>query len=139
MLPLAFLGLFFAWPVLAIVSLGLREGGVVSAFFDGETWELVGFTLGQALASTVVAVVAGLPVAFVLARLTGDEAAESPWHRVVAADARISRGMDADLAANQRALLEAEGMVVDEKGFIRDPDRHFHAVGIRREIRWDAE
>ena len=28
LLPLAFLALFFAWPVLAIISLGLREGGV---------------------------------------------------------------------------------------------------------------
>ncbi len=68
LLPLAFLGLFFAWPVLAILTLGLREGGVVDALFSGETWELVGFTLGQALASTVVAVLAGMPVAFVLAR-----------------------------------------------------------------------
>ncbi|MGW6933440.1 ABC transporter permease [Lentzea sp. NPDC054927] len=68
LLPLAFLGLFFAWPVLAIVSLGLREGGVLDAVFSGETWELVWFTLGQAAASTVVAVLCGLPVAFVLAR-----------------------------------------------------------------------
>ncbi|WP_390827110.1 ABC transporter permease [Lentzea alba] len=68
LLPLAFLGLFFAWPVLAIITLGLREGGVTTVLFAADTWELVGFTLGQALASTVVAVVAGLPVAFVLAR-----------------------------------------------------------------------
>jgi thiamine transport system permease protein len=68
LLPLAFLALFFAWPVLAIVSLGLREGGVLSALADSDTWELVGFTLGQALASTVVAVLAGMPLAFVLAR-----------------------------------------------------------------------
>jgi thiamine transport system permease protein len=68
LLPLAFLGLFFAWPVLAILTLGLREGGVSKALFSADTWELAGFTLGQAAASTVVAVLAGLPVAFVLAR-----------------------------------------------------------------------
>jgi thiamine transport system permease protein len=68
LLPLAFLALFFAWPVLAILTLGLREGGVLDAVFAGETWELVGFTLGQAAASTVVAILAGMPLAFVLAR-----------------------------------------------------------------------
>ncbi|PWK91609.1 thiamine transport system permease protein [Lentzea atacamensis] len=68
LLPLAFLALFFAWPVLAIVTLGLDEGGVLKALFSAETWELVAFTLGQAFASTVVAIIAGLPVAFVLAR-----------------------------------------------------------------------
>lgn len=75
-------------------------------------------------------------VAYVLARLTEEESAALPWHRVVAADARISRGMDPELAARQRALLEAEGMTLDPKGFIRDADDHFHVVGIRRDIRW---
>jgi methylated-DNA-protein-cysteine methyltransferase related protein len=75
-------------------------------------------------------------VAYVLARLTGEEAAALPWHRVVAADARISRSMDPDLAARQKSLLEAEGMKVDTKGFIQNSDDHFHVVGIRREICW---
>ncbi|WP_307868052.1 ABC transporter permease [Umezawaea beigongshangensis] len=68
LLPLGFLGVFFAWPVLAIVRLGLREGGVLDALTSGETWRLVGFTLGQAAASTALALVAGMPVAFLLAR-----------------------------------------------------------------------
>jgi methylated-DNA-protein-cysteine methyltransferase-like protein len=76
-------------------------------------------------------------VAYVLARLTEEESAALPWHRVVAADARISRGMDPELAALQRSRLETEGMTIDAKGFIRDADDHFHVVGIRREIRWD--
>ncbi len=59
-----------------------------------------------------------------------------PRHRVVAADARISRAMNPELAARQRSLLEAEGMTIDPKGSIRDSDDHFHVVGIRREIRW---
>ncbi|MBB5956226.1 thiamine transport system permease protein [Saccharothrix tamanrassetensis] len=68
LLPLVFLGVFFAWPVAAIVALGLGEGGVWPALGDPGTWSLVGFTLGQAAAATVLALVAGLPVAFLLAR-----------------------------------------------------------------------
>ncbi|MEU5691558.1 iron ABC transporter permease [Actinosynnema sp. NPDC020468] len=68
MLPLAFLGVFFAWPVLAIVGLGLGEGGVLPALVDPATWGLVGFTLGQAAGATAVALLTGLPVAFLLAR-----------------------------------------------------------------------
>jgi methylated-DNA-protein-cysteine methyltransferase related protein len=75
-------------------------------------------------------------VAYFLARLSDEESAALPWHRVVAADARISRGMDPELAARQKALLETEGMTIDPKGFILDADDHFHVVGIRREIRW---
>nr|WP_245886129.1 iron ABC transporter permease [Umezawaea tangerina] len=68
LVPLAFLGVFFAWPVLAIVRLGVRDGGVGGVLAAAGTWELVGFTLGQAAASTVLALLAGLPVAFLLAR-----------------------------------------------------------------------
>ena len=75
-------------------------------------------------------------VAYVLARLDETEAAALPWHRVVAADARISRSMEPELAAQQKALLEAEGMEVDSRGYIQHPDDHFHIVGIRRDIRW---
>jgi methylated-DNA-protein-cysteine methyltransferase-like protein len=78
-------------------------------------------------------------VAYFLARLGEEEAAILPWHRVVAAEARISRGMAEDLRAEQQARLEAEGMKIDPKGFIIDPDQHFHVVGPKREIRWDVE
>nr|WP_253771146.1 iron ABC transporter permease [Goodfellowiella coeruleoviolacea] len=66
--PLAFLGVFFAWPVLAILGLGVRDGGVLTALGAGQTWRLVAFTVGQAAAATLVALLAGLPVAFLLAR-----------------------------------------------------------------------
>jgi thiamine transport system permease protein len=68
LVPLGFLGVFFAWPVLAIVDLGVREGGVATALVGPQTWKLVGFTLGQAAASTVIALLAGMPLAFLLAR-----------------------------------------------------------------------
>ena len=75
-------------------------------------------------------------VAFVMSRLTAEESARLPWHRVVGADARISPKMDALLAAEQRQRLEAEGMHLDEGGFITRDDEHFYAVGVRRDIRW---
>nr|WP_245782714.1 iron ABC transporter permease [Actinokineospora terrae] len=66
-LPLGFLAVFFLWPVVAIVRLGLGPG-VGAVLSSSDTWSLVGFTLGQAAAATAVAVAAGLPVAFLLAR-----------------------------------------------------------------------
>lgn len=68
LVPLGFLAVFFLWPVVAILERGLSAGGVLSVLGQDETWRLVGFTLGQAAASTALAVLAGLPVAFVLAR-----------------------------------------------------------------------
>lgn len=75
-------------------------------------------------------------VAFVMSRLTEEEAAELPWHRVVSADARISRKMDAALANKQRRRLRSEGLKINAAGYIQNPDDHFHVVGIRRNIRW---
>lgn len=78
-------------------------------------------------------------VAFVMSRLTETESAELPWHRVVSADARLSPKMDHELSAVQRGRLEAEGMPIDAQGYIKNPDAHFHAVGVRRNIRWSDD
>ena len=75
-------------------------------------------------------------VAFVMSRLTPEESATLPWHRVVSADARISPNMDAALAGKQRRRLRSEGLKINTAGYIQDPDPHFHVVGIRRKIRW---
>ena len=75
-------------------------------------------------------------VAFVMSRLTEEEAARLPWHRVVGAEARVSQKMKAALAKVQRARLKAEGLKIDARGFIQDCDAHFHVVGPRRSIRW---
>jgi ABC-type Fe3+ transport system permease subunit len=48
---------------------GFSSGGVATAVADGETWKLAGFTVAQAAASPMLAVLAGLPVAFLLARV----------------------------------------------------------------------
>ncbi|OXM68107.1 ABC transporter permease [Amycolatopsis vastitatis] len=69
MAPIGFLVVFFAWPVVAIVGRGFAAGGLDVVLGDPRTWQLAGFTVGTAAASTVVAVLAGLPVAFLLARV----------------------------------------------------------------------
>lgn len=74
-LPLAFLGAFFAWPVASIVARGFVVDGAVdlSAFADvlsrDRTWRVIGFTLAQASVGTALAVLLGIPGAYVLYRL----------------------------------------------------------------------
>src|SRR5690606_28722728 len=70
-------------------------------------------------------------VAAVLARLDEAESSSLPWHRVVAAEGRLSQGMTEELRTEQRKRLEAEGFAIDAKGFIADPDARFHAPGLR--------
>jgi thiamine transport system permease protein len=69
LVPLGFLVVFFAWPVLAILKRGFVGNGVLTALADGETWRLAWFTVAQAGGSTMLAVLAGMPLAFVLARV----------------------------------------------------------------------
>jgi thiamine transport system permease protein len=72
--PLAFLAVFFAWPVLAIIGRGLVTDGVVDlsgfteVFARPRTLRIVGLTLGQAALGTVGAVILGVPGAYVLYR-----------------------------------------------------------------------
>ncbi|MCU0750259.1 MAG: MGMT family protein [Akkermansiaceae bacterium] len=75
-------------------------------------------------------------VAYVLGRLTPEEAEGLPWHRVVAAGGCISPNMPAKLAATQKRLLKAEGIRIGPNGQIVDQEAHYHSVGHRREIRW---
>ena len=73
-LPLAFLSVFFVWPVGSIVGRGLSVDGRLDLGGFGEvlgrshTWELVGQTLGQSVFGTVLAVLLGVPGAHVLYR-----------------------------------------------------------------------
>jgi methylated-DNA-protein-cysteine methyltransferase-like protein len=78
-------------------------------------------------------------VAYVMSRLTAEESAALPWHRVVGSDARLSPKMPVALWRRQRKRLQAEGMKVDAHGFIQDSDAHYHYVGPRRSIRWSAQ
>ncbi len=74
-LPLVFLGVFFAWPVAALVGRGfIADGGGVDltglrdVLGGPRTWRLVGTTLAQAAAGSVASVLLGLPVAYLLYR-----------------------------------------------------------------------
>jgi len=75
LVPLAFFGAFFAWPVTSIVSRGFVVDGRLdlTAFAEvlgaERTWRLIGLTVAQATAGTAIAVVLGVPGAYVLYRL----------------------------------------------------------------------
>jgi thiamine transport system permease protein len=74
LIPLAFLGLFYFYPLLAITRLSLAPHGtlnlralvalITSSYYLGTLW----FTTWQALASTALTLAAGLPAAYVFAR-----------------------------------------------------------------------
>ena len=74
--PLVFLGVFFAYPVLSLVGRGFITDGALdlSGFGDvfgrDRTWRVVGLTLAQASLGTVLAVVLGVPGAYLLYRTT---------------------------------------------------------------------
>jgi thiamine transport system permease protein len=70
-LPLAFLALFFVFPLATIVERGLGSEGDESAWdvlTDPLTRDVLWFTAWLAVASTVLTVAAGLPAAYVLGR-----------------------------------------------------------------------
>ncbi|MCU1424248.1 MAG: ABC-type Fe3+ transport system, permease component, partial [Microbacteriaceae bacterium] len=73
--PLAFVGVFFAWPVAAMVGRGflvdgsLDLAGFVEVLGRPRTLRLIGLTIGQAALASMICVVLGLPIAHVLYRL----------------------------------------------------------------------
>jgi len=72
--PLAFLGLFYFYPLLKItaVSFGRGQSGVVAPFVEflatPSLWKILGFTIWQAALSTGLTLLFGLPGAYLLAR-----------------------------------------------------------------------
>jgi thiamine transport system permease protein len=71
-LPLVFLGLFFAWPLLLVLSRGLGVDGeallapLLDTARDPYLRSIAWFTLWQALLSTMLTLAVGLPIAGVL-------------------------------------------------------------------------
>jgi thiamine transport system permease protein len=74
-IPVAFVAVFFLYPVIEILDRGLRPDGHVDlgplrdVFTDETTRGVVWFTVWQAALSTVLTLVVALPGAYVLARL----------------------------------------------------------------------
>ncbi|WP_245566774.1 ABC transporter permease [Jonesia quinghaiensis] len=75
-IPLIFLGVFFGWPVTALIARGFLTDGALdlSGFADvlttPRTWRLLGITLAQGVVGTLVAVALGIPGAYILYRCT---------------------------------------------------------------------
>lgn len=71
--PLAALALLVGWPIGALVWRAVRPPSSPGAFADAlrasDGWGLTAFTLAQAAASTLVAVLFALPIAWLLARV----------------------------------------------------------------------
>jgi thiamine transport system permease protein len=65
-IPAAFLALFFAFPLAAILERGLTSTGGLS--LPANTGELLWFTTWQAAASTLLTLLAGLPLAWAIGR-----------------------------------------------------------------------
>jgi thiamine transport system permease protein len=74
LLPLAFLALFFFYPLVEIFSLSLAPEGRLDLspfgvlFRDAYYARVLAFTTGQALLSTLLTLLAGMPAAYVFAR-----------------------------------------------------------------------
>ena len=66
LVPAAFVALFFAYPLVAILGRGLTSQGGIS--IPAGTGSLLWFTIWQAAASTLLTLVAGLPLAWVVGR-----------------------------------------------------------------------
>ena len=73
-LPVAFLGVFFVWPVVAMLvrgfvgETGLDFGGFAEVLGQGRTWRIIWQTLWMALAGTAGSVILGVPGAYALYR-----------------------------------------------------------------------
>jgi len=66
--PAVFLAFFFAWPLLTVLARGLSVDGL-AVLGAASTWRVVGFTFLQAVLSTLLTLVLGLPAAYALHRL----------------------------------------------------------------------
>ncbi|WP_408068754.1 ABC transporter permease [Williamsia herbipolensis] len=69
-IPLAFIGVFFVWPVGALVVRAVRVSdgeGLLDLARRTDAWGLLGFTLAQAAGSTLVTLVVAAPIIWLVA------------------------------------------------------------------------
>lgn len=66
--PVAFLGVFYVWPLTTLLARSLNPAAIAEALGGGRTWRVVWFTLWQALASTGLTMLVGIGPARVFAR-----------------------------------------------------------------------
>lgn len=66
--PALFLLVFLGYPILALATTVGSEGSIVEPLLSPELWQITGLAAGQALISTLVALIVGLPLANVVSR-----------------------------------------------------------------------
>ncbi|MFE6286880.1 ABC transporter permease [Streptomyces sp. NPDC057877] len=118
-LPVAFFGVFFAYPVTAIVARGLRVG---DGWRFGRLWEVLGdsgirqvlwFTTWQALVSTALTLLIALPGAYVLARL------DFPGRQVLRAVVTVPFVLPTVVVGTAFLALVGRGGLLDELWGVR--------------------
>jgi len=67
-IPLAFVGVFFVWPVAAIIGRSWTAGALRSVIDDPGLRHVAWFTFWQAVLATALTLLVGLPAAYVVAR-----------------------------------------------------------------------
>ncbi|MEZ5117773.1 MAG: iron ABC transporter permease [Candidatus Nanopelagicales bacterium] len=68
LLPLAFLGVFFAWPLVTVLARSV-DPSALDVLTSAQTWRVAGFTAVQAVLSTALTLLLGIPAAYVLHRM----------------------------------------------------------------------
>ena len=66
--PLALLAVFYLWPFVTLLARAVDVDAIHDTLSSTQTWEVVWFTLWQALASTALTLAVGLAPAYVFAR-----------------------------------------------------------------------
>ncbi|MEV4441669.1 iron ABC transporter permease [Streptomyces sp. NPDC049577] len=117
--PLAFFGIFFAYPVTAIVSRGLTDGGqwqlarIGEVVTDPGTGHVLWFTTWQAAASTALTLALALPGAYVFARL------EFPGKRLLRALVTVPFVLPTVVVGSAFLALLGRGGLLDEMWGVR--------------------
>ncbi|MGD6742941.1 ABC transporter permease [Streptomyces sp. BH106] len=113
-LPVVFFGLFFAYPVVAIVERGLHVDGVwqfgriLDVLGQSDIRHVLWFTVWQALASTALTLLIALPGAYVFARF------EFPGKQVLRAVVTVPFVLPTVVVGTAFLALVGKGGLIDE-------------------------
>lgn len=118
-LPVVFFGLFFAYPVVAIVERGLHVDGVwqfgriLDVLGQSDIRHVLWFTVWQAVASTVLTLLVALPGAYVFARF------EFPGKQVLRAVVTVPFVLPTVVVGTAFLALVGNGGLLDELWGVR--------------------